>query len=1139
MIKLIKSTFYKEKETKRRLSKFIEVLLLFILSLTPLLWFKDDQIILGHDSGFRLNPLRYWISLLYSWNPILGFGFDWSQFKGFLVTQFPETFFALITGSLAAGQKFTFIFWFFVIGISMYIFINSFFPARKFLGFRILGSVFYIYNFFLLQGWFIVERAKFSNYAVLPLGLLIIYKTLTKKYSLLKGAVLLSLVHFLLNGGGAPTLFGALVVVYILTFIYLTIINIFQKGFKELLYSFKVAAFFLIGFLLVNAYWVLPHLYLLISSYGSSLAGVGGVNGILDWEATISKNASLINLLRLQGIPDWYDNPSHTYATDYLQNPYLIVLSFIFLAFSLAGFVLREKFKKEERHDKLFFLIFIFLIVGLIFTAGSHQPFGFIYTFFVKYVPGFPIFRSSFYKFAPTVWFSLIFLFSYSVSFISLRYIKNKTLYVIFGTFAVGFILVYHHPFFSGNFFLWQKPFSTKVSLPKYAYEMSKYIDDKTTKLSRILLMPPLDSVDSYKWGYWSPDPFLELSTDRSIIGRDALSFGIPQKIYKTVGEGSEEEFLYITGIYGINKILWRDDVLYSDKKTTSTEYAYLKEKLDSFASVELEKKFGEWSLYDISSPNYKPLFYSPSTLIDSNLTIEPFLYDAYRIERSTIVASPNGDNLINNENSYTNHKFIKVACIFCKEIIGQNAVSFGNTVSPARFLPDSIIYPLISLKEKITASSAKGQPGKLIDAFISFSSKRLGEIIEMSTEMKNKNKEYFMEQGIKKYKNNISDALSQVEDITGSERDYYYARIFSFLEGQRNFIASPVIEQKIKKEVATDLVSFIDTQKNFVSKNAWITTSHRNIKYQFSLNVDGEYDVHLTNLRDYPKQIILDGKRLNETKGVFLESGLHRIELFYPEEDNLLDNSGSNTDGAFNLGQNEAYEYGIKDFDSKSIYSISFEYKLNDGNPPAISIFQRANDSDNGLGVFGKILYVNYNGLWNKFHYVFHPYSGLPIEKIEFTSVGLPNEFSNFDVKDFVISRVNIPDIVLSKTTNTKDLPTPRITFEKINPTKYTVHIENAQDKYTLVFGEAYKKDWKAYVIDEKGKKIAIMEEKHNMINGYANGWFIDKKGTYDIVVEYWPQQFAYIGIAISILTLAVYFLIFGIFRIKRYYGK
>lgn len=1120
-------------------SKLFEVLSLFILSLTPLLWFKDDQIILGHDSGFRLNPLRYWMSLLYSWNPVLSFGFDWSQFKGFLVTQLPETFFTLITGSFASGQKLTFIFWFFVIGISMYIFINSFFPARKFFSFRILGSVFYMYNFFLLQGWFIVERAKFSNYAVLPLGLLIIYKSLTKDYSLLKGAVLFSLIHFFLNGGGAPTLFGALLITYILTFIYLTVINIFQKGYKELLYSFRLGAFFLIGFLLVNAYWILPHIYLLVSSYGSSLAGVGGVSGILEWEATISKHASLINLFRLQGIPDWYDNPFHTYANDYLQNPYLILLSFTFLTFSLMGFLLREKFRKSERHDKLFFLVVIILLVGVIFTAGSHQPFGLVYTLFVKYVPGFPIFRSSFYKFAPTVWFSLIFLFSYSLSFIILRYVKNKLLYGILSVFVVCFILLYHYPFFLGNFFLWQKPFSTKVSLPPYAYEMSRYIDNQTPKLSRILLMPPLDGIsDSYTWGYWSPDPFLELSTDKSIIGRDALSFGIPQKVYKIVGEGDEKEFLYITGTYGINKILWRDDVLLSDKKTTSKDYVYLKEQLDSFVSVEIEKKFGEWSLYNILSDPL-PLFYSPGSLIDSNLTIEPFLYDAYRIKRSTIVTSPNGSNLESNENSYTNHKFVKAPCVFCKEIIGQDIISVENTVSPSRFLPNSIVYPLVSLKELIAMSRAKGQPEKLIDVFIAFSSKRLGEIVEISIATTNINKEYFINDAVIKYKNNISDALSQVENINISERDYYYARIFSFLERQKEFIISPVTDQKISKNVQNELVSFIDEKKNFIGRNAWITTSHHNIKYQFSLNVAGKYNVYLTNLRDYPKQIVLDGNQLSDMNDVFLESGLHRIGLSYPDENNLLENTGSNTSGVFSFRVNERYDYGIKDFDSKSIYSISFEYKLNEGRPPVITIFQKASDSDNGLGSFGKILYVNYNGLWNKFYYLFRPYTGLPIEKIRFTTLGLPHEFSNFEIRNFVINRVNIPDIILSKTIRREDFTTPKITFKRKNPTRYLAHIENATDRYTLVFGEAYKKEWKAYIVNERGKQISIPEEEHNVINGYANGWFIDKKGTYDIIVEYWPQKITNVGIAVSAVALATYFLIFCIYKIKRKYEK
>jgi len=117
----------------------------------------------------------------------------------------------------------------------------------------------------------------------------------------------------------------------------------------------------------------------------------------------------------------------------------------------------------------------------------------------------------------------------------------------------------------------------------------------------------------------------------------------------------------------------------------------------------------------------------------------------------------------------------------------------------------------------------------------------------------------------------------------------------------------------------------------------------------------------------------------------------------------------------------------------------------------------------------------------------------------------------------------------------------TPDLEFVKINPTKYQLKISKANGLFPLVFSETYDKGWKIY----QSKTILgswfsqpIFEKDHIIINGYANAWLIDpnklcqdskcKKnadGFYDInlIVEFLPQRFFYIGLFISSLTLIV----------------
>lgn len=139
----------------------------------------------------------------------------------------------------------------------------------------------------------------------------------------------------------------------------------------------------------------------------------------------------------------------------------------------------------------------------------------------------------------------------------------------------------------------------------------------------------------------------------------------------------------------------------------------------------------------------------------------------------------------------------------------------------------------------------------------------------------------------------------------------------------------------------------------------------------------------------------------------------------------------------------------------------------------------------------------------------------------------------------------------------------TPKIQFEKINPTKYKVKVFNATNPYVLTFSEAFHKKWKIYITNQNPKSTQaintyfggkIEEGKHNNIffdgktfetmgmeslpenihftsNGYANSWYIkpnDIKGRqdYEFIIEMTGQRFFYFGFGISALSLFILFL-------------
>lgn len=104
-----------------------------------------------------------------------------------------------------------------------------------------------------------------------------------------------------------------------------------------------------------------------------------------------------------------------------------------------------------------------------------------------------------------------------------------------------------------------------------------------------------------------------------------------------------------------------------------------------------------------------------------------------------------------------------------------------------------------------------------------------------------------------------------------------------------------------------------------------------------------------------------------------------------------------------------------------------------------------------------------------------------------------------------------------------------PDIAYEKINKTKYILHIKNASTPFLLVFSELYNNGWKATFFD--GKKA----ENHIRVNFYGNGWIIDKKGDYTLEVEFAPQNFMDIGEKISFASYALIFAGLSILKMKH----
>lgn len=119
---------------------------------------------------------------------------------------------------------------------------------------------------------------------------------------------------------------------------------------------------------------------------------------------------------------------------------------------------------------------------------------------------------------------------------------------------------------------------------------------------------------------------------------------------------------------------------------------------------------------------------------------------------------------------------------------------------------------------------------------------------------------------------------------------------------------------------------------------------------------------------------------------------------------------------------------------------------------------------------------------------------SSFSVENIE---DGLERIISdNFDASHSVFIRKNESNILTASSEKV-----PQISFKKISNDHYLTTVKEVVNPFILVLNDTFDKSWQASV----NKNIT---NKHFMVNGFANGWLIEKKGDYevDIKLKVWP---------------------------------
>ncbi|MFL6411510.1 MAG: hypothetical protein ACJ71K_09750 [Nitrososphaeraceae archaeon] len=92
-------------------------------------------------------------------------------------------------------------------------------------------------------------------------------------------------------------------------------------------------------------------------------------------------------------------------------------------------------------------------------------------------------------------------------------------------------------------------------------------------------------------------------------------------------------------------------------------------------------------------------------------------------------------------------------------------------------------------------------------------------------------------------------------------------------------------------------------------------------------------------------------------------------------------------------------------------------------------------------------------------------------------------------------------------------------VKYQKISSTEYIVSVENNYKPFYLLLAESYDDGWKALI---NGKE-QIPDKYHFIIAGFANGWYLDKAGHFNIRLYFQPQKNYDIGLAMYVFIICI----------------
>lgn len=1006
------------------LSKYILLLPLILLALTPIIWFlgKGNLLINGVDINFPLDPVSWFLRRFFVWNPIPNGGTDFSSSTAGLFFHFLQVIPYVIGFNLTQVQIISLVFWFLLIVFSAYLFARIILPKKYLL--QILFVVLYSFNIYMFNSWENIKVANLSLVAAIPLVLSIVHLLHDKIISYKKAIFFSCFVGVIISGAGInPAYFISFFLILLLYFLADFLVHLKTDSIKSVVGNLVIVS---VPIILINLFWILPTLNFILNNLSPS----GSIDklGFTNWVDSLSENTSLVNIFRLQGAWDWYAKDEITnqplyipYAVNYFYRLPFIAFSFLLPTLAFISFLFVNK-----NNRNLYVAFGSMLIVGVFLGVGTHLPTGIFFRWLLDHVPFFTLFRSPWYIFSPLVTLSyagLICLFLYNFRthkmsyFFNTAFILSVTVMLIIGN------LIYSYPLITGKIFRPTRPDGFYINFPSYINDTKQWLANNVE--GRVVGYPN-DEIERFNWGYRGIDSILNLLVNKETLFSPLNAPDSPMAIliknfYNHLKKGEW---------HGAENLITKmDATVLFEKKDQQSLSPPLPDKFRSFTSV----SFGPWNFYQLqqTSENQKV-----------HIISKPFFAYPY-------TPYSEGAKIIG--------------------ILGKDSIILNPE--------DSIVVKIPTLT-KNSGRIILSRPSQGLD----FNHFKLTPSV-LSNRL-------------------ISRDMTQTKFEFSAPEDGTY---------------QPVLERYRLEDFGIDLSKELKIEIDGTDQ-AWKIDkiSDTYVYFQPLKLIRG---IHKVSVRLNIKNLIVGGS---------FEEGVKFEKRDYGEgsgEYKIEETEGKKFLNIFNVNKADvSADFKINSFDPMAAYYVELEYRQIYGNNANVVIGQ---NNSNTLVKAQVERLPNYPE-WHVFSFFYEPVETQSEAKVilsaPFTADPLGTKILYDNLKVYKVFNNNL---LFIKEVNS--IPqSPVVEFQRRSPVLYEGSVKGSDTSHVLVFSESYSSFWQLQLLNMDGSKIDL-KTPHFSVNIYANAWYIEgTPDSYKFKIYYKPQNFYWMGLSISALTLIFSTLVF-----------